>query len=70
MLAVAYVQLLKDMRNKGYDHPDINSKLNSMTIDQLKIFCIYETGDIRYHGAQRQIVDLFYQAYEKKFGVL
>ena len=25
MLAVAYVQLLKDIRKKGYDHPDINS---------------------------------------------
>lgn len=68
MLAVAYVQLLKDMRKKGYDHPDINSKLNSMTLDEIKLFCIYETGDIRYNGGELQIVDTYYQAYEKFYG--
>ena len=68
MLAVAYVQLLKDIRKKGYDHPDINSKLNSMTLDEIKLFCIYETGDITYNGGERQIVDTYYQAYEKYYG--
>ena len=68
MLASAYVQLLKDIRKKGYDHHDINSKLKSMTLDEIKLFCIYETGDIRYNGGQRQIVDTYYQAYEKIYG--
>lgn len=68
MLASDYVKLLKDMRKKGYDHPDINTKLNSMTLDEIKLFCIYETGDIKYNGGELQIVDTYYQAYEKYYG--
>lgn len=68
MLASAYVQLLKEMRQKGYDHPDINSKLKFMTPNEIKLFCIYTNGDTRYYGKERQIVDVFYQAYEKYYG--
>lgn len=68
MLASAYVQLLKEMREKGYDHPDINTKLKLMAPNEVKLFCIYANGDIRYNGGERQIVDVFYQAYEKYYG--
>jgi len=68
MLASAYVQLLKEMREKGYDHPDINTKLKLMAPNEVKLFCIYANGDIRYNGGERQIVDVFYQAFEKFYG--
>ena len=68
MLASAYVQLLKEMREKGYDHPDINTKLKLMAPNEVKLFRIYANGDTRYYGKERQIVDVFYQAYEKYYG--
>ena len=68
MLASAYVQLLKEMREKGYDHPDINTKLKLMAPNEVKLFRIYANGDTRYNGRERQIVDVFYQAYEKYYG--
>lgn len=68
MLAVAYVQLLNDMLQKGYDHPDINTKLKLMAPNEVKLFRIYANGDTRYNGGERQIVDTYYQAYEKFYG--
>jgi hypothetical protein len=68
MLAYAYVQLLNDMRQKGNDHPDINAKLKLMTIKERNIFDIYETGDNQYKLGERQVLDLYYDSYEKYYG--
>ena len=68
MLALAYVQLLNDMRKKGYDHPDINAKYQTMTTRERELFYIYETGDLQYNGGERQVVDLYYEAFEKYYG--
>lgn len=68
MLASSYIQLLDQICKMGYDHPDINAKIKSMTPKQAKIFYIYQTGDKRYNGGKIQIVDLYYSTFEKYYG--
>ena len=67
MIAVDYVRLLNEMRLKGYEHPDVKPKVDSMNMSEGYIFCIYDNGHNIYNG-ERQIVDLYYDAYEKNFG--
>ena len=56
MNATDYKTLLNDNQDKGYEHPDIVAKMNSMTDLEIDTFCIYE-GYLE--DVDRQIVDLW-----------
>jgi hypothetical protein len=64
MNAEDYKQLLIDNREKGFEHPDIVAKMNSMTDTEIDIFCVYELGISETRG-EREIVDLWYDEYER-----
>lgn len=63
MNADDYMRLLSDTNEKGYEHPEIVAKMDSMTHEQIDILMLYEFG-VSEKG-ERKIVDLWYQKWEK-----
>jgi hypothetical protein len=68
MNADDYKKLLAENNEKGFEDPDIIRKMNSMTPEEIDIFCIYEYGVPGANKNERQIVDLWYQEWEKLNG--
>lgn len=63
MNAQNYMRLLNDTNEKGYQHPEIVAKMDSMTLKQIDILILYEFG-LTGSGV-RKIVDLWRQECEK-----
>ena len=63
MNADDYMRLLNDANEKGYEHPEIIAKMDSMTQEQIDILMLYEFG-VSGKG-ETKIVDLWYQEWEK-----
>ena len=62
MKASDYKTLLGDNIAKGFEHPDIVVKMNSMTDQEIDMFCVYE-GYME--DVDRQIVDMWFIVREK-----
>ena len=58
MKADDYKRLLAENNEKGFEHPDIVAKMNSMTDKEIDTFCIYELGIPGANTGKRQIVDV------------
>lgn len=67
MNANDYETLLAEVQSKGYEHPDIVAKMNRMSEEEMDIYMMLELGCSDSDG-ERKILDLFYDAYEYKFG--
>jgi hypothetical protein len=58
MKAHDYKVLLAENNEKGFMHPDIVAKMDSMTPEEIDIFCVYELGVPGANKGNRQIVDV------------
>lgn len=58
MKADDYKRLLAENNEKGFMHPDIVAKMNSMTDKEIDTFCVYELGLPGANKGKRQIVDV------------
>ena len=58
MNADDYKKLLADNNEKGFEHPDIVAKMNSMTDKEIDTFFIYELGLPGANKGKRQIIDV------------
>ena len=67
MNAGNYETLLAEIQAKGYEHPDIVAKMNQMSEEEMDHYMMLELGNGNEEGARR-IVDVFYDAYEYRFG--
>lgn len=67
MKASDYETLLVAIQASGYEDPDVVAKMNKMTDDEMDRYITLELGCSDSHGARR-IVDVYYDAYEYKFG--
>lgn len=58
MKADDYKRLLAENNEKGFEHPDIVVKMDSMTDKEIDTFCVYELGLPEEYTEKRQIVDV------------
>jgi len=67
MNAANYETLLAEIQTKGYEHPDIVAKMNQMSEEEMDHYIMFELGCSDTDEARR-ILDLYYDAYEYRFG--